>query len=84
MPIAFIGTQIYFWGWYSEFFHRSSPLERTVVFATLFFFLYAALPLVKAMRELAPLSWTSQSFWRMHSRILARFLFCCGLLTSGR
>ena len=50
LPIAFIGTQIYFWGWYSEFFHRASPLERTVAFATLFFFLYAALPLAKALR----------------------------------
>jgi len=52
VPIAFIGTQIYFWGWYNEFFHRTSPLERTVVFATLFFFLYAALPMAKAMRGL--------------------------------
>src|ERR1041384_6245910 len=49
-PIAFVGTQIYFWGWYSEFFHRASPLERTVVFATLFFLLYAALPVFKALR----------------------------------
>jgi len=54
VPIAFIGTQIYFWGWYSEFFHRTSPLERTVVFATLFFFLYGALPVAKAIRGLAP------------------------------
>jgi len=49
--IAFIGTQIYFWGWYSEFFHRTSPVERTVLFASLFFFLYAALPLARAMRS---------------------------------
>lgn len=49
--ISFIGTQIYFWGWYSEFFHRTSPLERTVLFASLFFFLYAALPIRSAMRE---------------------------------
>ena len=54
VPIAFIGTQIYFWGWYGEFFHRTSPLERTVVFATLFFFLYGALPVAKAIRGLAP------------------------------
>jgi uncharacterized membrane protein len=53
-PIAFVGTQIYFWGWYGEFFHRTSPLERTVVFATLFFVLYAALPIVKALRGLGP------------------------------
>src|SRR5260370_27201577 len=52
--MAFIGTKIYFWGWYGEFFHRSSPVERTVVFATLFFFLYAVLPVAKAIRGLAP------------------------------
>jgi uncharacterized membrane protein len=48
--IAFIGTQIYFWGWYSEFFHRTSPTERTVLFASLFFFLYSVLPIRTAMR----------------------------------
>jgi uncharacterized membrane protein len=50
--VSFVGTQIYFWGWYSEFFHRTSPLERTVLFASLFFFLYAALPIRFAMRGL--------------------------------
>ncbi|HVH50371.1 MAG TPA: DUF2339 domain-containing protein, partial [Candidatus Bathyarchaeia archaeon] len=53
-PIAFLGTQIYFWGWYGEFFQRTSPLERTIVFATLFFFLYAALPIAKAVRGHGP------------------------------
>jgi uncharacterized membrane protein len=51
-PIAFVGTQIYFWGWYSEFFHSTSPLERTVLFATLFYFLYSVLPIARAMRRL--------------------------------
>lgn len=49
-PIGLIGTQIYFWSWYSEFFHRTSPLERTVFFATLFFFLYSVLPAHQALR----------------------------------
>src|SRR5215470_19973684 len=49
--VAFIGTQIYFWGWYNEFFHRTSPVERTALFASAFFFLYAAVPLHKAMRR---------------------------------
>jgi uncharacterized membrane protein len=49
--IAFMGTQVYFWGWYSEFFHRTSPLERTVFFATLFYFLYSVLPVARAMRQ---------------------------------
>jgi uncharacterized membrane protein len=52
-PIAFAGTQIYFWGWYSEFFRSTSPLERTVLFATLFFLLYSALPAAKALRGIS-------------------------------
>ncbi|HSC45078.1 MAG TPA: DUF2339 domain-containing protein [Candidatus Acidoferrum sp.] len=51
-PIAFIGTQIYFWGWYSGFFHRASPLERTVFFASLFFLLYSLWPIRKAVRSI--------------------------------
>src|SRR6267142_6920057 len=51
-PISFIGTQLYYWGWYSEFYHRaSSPLERTTVFATLFFLLFATLPVLRAIKE---------------------------------
>jgi uncharacterized membrane protein len=49
-PIGLIGTGAYFWGWYGEFFHRSSPLERTVVFATLFFLLYSAAPLARSLK----------------------------------
>jgi uncharacterized membrane protein len=51
LPIAFIGTQIYFWGWYSDFYHTDSPLERTVIFATLFYLLYSVLPVGKAVRR---------------------------------
>lgn len=52
-PICFIGTEIYFWGWYNEFYHRTAlpPLERTVLFATLFFLLFAALPVLRATKE---------------------------------
>ncbi len=50
-PIGFIGTQIYYWGWYSEFYRRTSPLERTTLFATLFFLLFATLPVLRAMKE---------------------------------
>jgi len=45
--LAFIGTQIYFWGWYGEF-YNDDKLARTVAFATLFFALFAALPVVRA------------------------------------
>src|SRR6266849_1002022 len=36
-------------GWRSEFYHPNK-LERTVIFATLFFLLYAALPVIRAVR----------------------------------
>jgi|SRR5690348_71775 len=49
-PLSFVLTQLYFWGWYSEFYHRARPLERTIVFATLFFLLYAAVPVIRAIR----------------------------------
>jgi uncharacterized membrane protein len=49
-PISFLLTQIYFWGWYSEF-YKPFKLERTMVFATLFFILYAILPVVNAVRH---------------------------------
>jgi uncharacterized membrane protein len=48
-PMAFVLSQIYFWGWY-ETFYRAEKLERTLAFATLFFLLYAAMPLLRAIR----------------------------------
>jgi uncharacterized membrane protein len=48
-PISFLLSQFYFWGWYSEF-YRPEKLERTVIFATPFFLLYAALPVIRAIR----------------------------------
>jgi uncharacterized membrane protein len=48
-PISFLLSQIYFWGWYSQF-YRPNKLERTVIFATLFFLLYAVLPVLRAVR----------------------------------
>jgi len=52
-PICFVGSEFYFWGWYNEFYHRTAvpPLERTVLFATLFFLLFAALPVLRATKE---------------------------------
>jgi uncharacterized membrane protein len=51
-PISFVGTQLYYWGWYVEFYHRvPSPLERTTIFATLFFLLFATLPVLRAVKE---------------------------------
>lgn len=48
-PISFFLAQIYFWGWYSQF-YRQPKLEITIVFATLFFILYAILPVLGAAR----------------------------------
>jgi uncharacterized membrane protein len=48
-PISFLLSQLYFWGWYSEF-YRPAKLDRTIMFATLFFLLYAALPVLRAVR----------------------------------
>lgn len=51
-PISYIGTQLYFWGCYDQFYHRTSPpLERTIIFATFFFLLFATLPVLRAIKE---------------------------------
>ena len=48
-PFAFFFTQIYFWGWYASF-YQPAKLERTIVFATLIFLLYCALPVLRTVR----------------------------------
>ncbi len=48
-PLSFILTQFYFWGWYSAF-YRPEKLERTLIFATLFFLAYAALPVLRTLK----------------------------------
>ncbi len=42
-PVQFLATLVYFWGWYSDF-YRADELATTVLFATVFFVLFAALP----------------------------------------
>src|SRR5580658_6623323 len=49
-PVQFLATLVYFWGWYGEF-YRPYELETTVVFATAFFILFAALPVVRSRRD---------------------------------
>ncbi len=44
-PLAFVSTQIYFWGWFGEF-YRGEELGVTLLFATLFFIAFAALPVI--------------------------------------
>ena len=49
-PVQFLATLVYFWGWYSDF-YRADELGTTVVFATVFFVLFAALPMVRSRRD---------------------------------
>jgi uncharacterized membrane protein len=49
-PLQFAATLLYFWGWYSEF-YANYELAATLVFATIFFALFAALPAVRALRD---------------------------------
>jgi len=49
-PVSFVLTQLYFWGWYDTF-YRPAKLETTIVFATLFFLLYFALPVLRTVSE---------------------------------
>ena len=45
--LCFIATQVYFWSWYAEF-YDDTKLLRTAAFATLFFLLFAALPVLRS------------------------------------
>jgi uncharacterized membrane protein len=47
-PLAFVFSVAFFWGWYGTFYHVSQPLLRTTVFATLFFAVFAALPVIRS------------------------------------
>lgn len=49
-PLLFAATLIYFWGWYANFYERYE-LETTLVFAGIFFALYASLPAVRSLRQ---------------------------------
>jgi len=50
-PIQFAATLVYFWGWYGDFYAEKEALNVTLFFATLFFALFAALPVVRSWRE---------------------------------
>jgi uncharacterized membrane protein len=49
-PVSFVFSVIYFWGWYEKF-YQPLKLERTLIFATLFLLLYAAVPIVRAIKS---------------------------------
>lgn len=49
-PLSFFATQVYFWGWYNSF-YASEKMGRTLVFAAIFFLLFAILPVMRGMHE---------------------------------
>ncbi len=49
-PLQFAATLFYFWGWYGQFYARYE-LAATLVFASIFFALFAALPAVRSTRD---------------------------------
>ena len=49
-PVSFVFTLTYFWGWYERF-YQPDKLERTLIFATLFFLLYAIVPILRALKS---------------------------------
>jgi uncharacterized membrane protein len=53
LPLQFGATLVFFWGWYSDFYNRTE-LGTTILYATIFFLLFAAIPLVRSWREGGP------------------------------
>jgi uncharacterized membrane protein len=49
-PVSFAATLSFFWDWYGTF-YSNDALGVTIFFATVFFFLFAALPVVRSRRE---------------------------------
>jgi uncharacterized membrane protein len=50
LPLQFAATLVFFWGWYNEF-YGEPELAVTILFATVFFLLFAAIPAVRSWRE---------------------------------
>ncbi|HTV57289.1 MAG TPA: DUF2339 domain-containing protein [Verrucomicrobiae bacterium] len=49
-PLQFFAALLYFWSWYGEY-YAEYELQQTMVFATLFFALFAALPIIRSSRN---------------------------------
>ncbi len=47
--VSFVWTQIFFWAWYDRF-YSDSVVVRTTAFVTLFFVLFALLPVIRSRR----------------------------------
>jgi uncharacterized membrane protein len=53
LPLQFGATLVFFCGWYSDFYDRTE-LGTTILYATIFFLLFAAIPVVRSWREGEP------------------------------
>jgi uncharacterized membrane protein len=53
LPLAFVGTHLYFWQWYDVFYNRFRFLGSTLFFATLIFVLYGVIPAARALLRLS-------------------------------
>jgi uncharacterized membrane protein len=53
LPLAFVGTHLYFWQWYDLFYNRFKFLGSTLFFASLIFLLYAVIPAARALLHLS-------------------------------
>lgn len=49
-PVAYIWTQVYYWGWFDRF-YRPEKLAITLAFATLFFIAFSAIPAIRSRTE---------------------------------
>jgi uncharacterized membrane protein len=49
-PLLFVSTFFYFWGWYGQF-YVPDELVTTLVFGTLLFAIFAALPAIQSLRQ---------------------------------
>ena len=50
LPVQFAATLFFFWGWYDEFYNQTE-LGVTILYATIFFVLFAVIPVVRSWRE---------------------------------
>src|SRR3984957_8947425 len=50
LPVQFAATLFFFWGWYDEFYNQTE-LGVTVLYASIFFVLFAVIPVVRSWRE---------------------------------
>lgn len=59
---SFVGTLLLYVGWYDAFYHQDDQLRMTFAFATVFFVIFAMVPLARAPRAIADTSKPAAEF----------------------